>query len=154
MFVQVSPQRWGPTSFLSHLPPGLLTSGLIWLPQFLSLHLHPARWIENNTSNWKWLINSTQSPLAEISSMVMANLGLVGPATAGKCDPTTEHSWWVSMTTILHSCFHNSFFFASPHTALSLSWPAGKDMDEAIREEMVQVVQIWRKQERKEARKV
>ena len=38
MLVQVSPQRWRPTSFLSHLPPLLLTSCLIWLLQ--SLHVH------------------------------------------------------------------------------------------------------------------
>ena len=40
MLVQVSPQKWGPTSFLSHLSPVLLTSGLTWLLQLLLLHLH------------------------------------------------------------------------------------------------------------------
>ena len=50
--------------------------------------------------------------------------------------------------------FHYSFFFASPNTALSLSCPADMDMDEAIREKMAQAVQIWRKQQRKEDKKV
>ena len=40
MLVQVSPQRWRPTSFLSHLPPVLLTASLTWLLQLLSLYLH------------------------------------------------------------------------------------------------------------------
>ena len=69
---------------------------------------------------------------------------------AGECDPTTEHSWWVTRATTLHSCPCNSLFFGSPHTALSLFWPADMDMDEVIREEMAQAVQIWRKQESKE----
>ena len=50
--------------------------------------------------------------------------------------------------------FRNSFFFGSTHTALSLSWTADMDMDEAIREKMAQAVQIWRKQERKEDKKL
>ena len=33
-----------------------------------------------------------------------------------------------------------SFFFGSPHTALCLFWPADMDMDEVIREDMVQAV--------------
>ena len=53
-----------------------------------------------------------------------------------------------------HSCPCNSFFSGSCHTALSLSWPAGMDMDEAIREGMAQAVKIWRKQERKEDKKI
>ena len=47
-----------------------------------------------------------------------------------------------------------SFFFGSPHTALSLFWPADMDMDEVIREDMAQAVQIWSKQEWKEDKKV
>ena len=73
---------------------------------------------------------------------------------AGECDPTEEHSWWVTRGSILHSCLCNSFFFGSPHRALSLLYPADMNMDEVIREEMAKVVQIWRKQERKEDKKV
>ena len=47
-----------------------------------------------------------------------------------------------------------SFFFGSPHTALSLFWAADMDMDEVIREDMAQAVQIWRKQEWKEDKKI
>ena len=47
-----------------------------------------------------------------------------------------------------------SFFFGSPHPALGLFWPADMDMDEVIREDMAQAVQIWRKQEWKEDKKV
>ena len=73
---------------------------------------------------------------------------------AGECDPTIEHSWWVTRATTLHSCPCNSFFFGSPHTAFSLFWSADIDMDEVVREEMAKAVQIWRKQERKEDKKV
>ena len=145
MVVQVSPERWGPTSFLLHLPPVLLTSGQKWLLQLLSLHLHPSSGTENNTTIWKWLINSTQISLAKVSSTVMANLGVMGHRRAGECDPTTEHSWWVTRATTLHSCPRNSFLLGFPHTALSLFWPADMDMDEVIRHDMAQAVQIWRK---------
>ena len=47
-----------------------------------------------------------------------------------------------------------SFFFGSPHRALCQFWPADMDMDEVIREDMAQAVQIWRKQEWKEDMKV
>ena len=47
-----------------------------------------------------------------------------------------------------------SFLFCSPHTALCLFWPADMDMDEVIREDMAQAVQIWREQEWKEDMKV
>ena len=47
-----------------------------------------------------------------------------------------------------------SFFFGSPHTALCLFWPADMDMDEVNREDMIQAVPIWIKQERKEDKKV
>ena len=50
--------------------------------------------------------------------------------------------------------FLYSFFFGSPHTALSLLWPVDLDMDEVIREDMAQAVQIWRKQEWKEDKKI
>ena len=73
---------------------------------------------------------------------------------AGECGPTIEHSWWVTRATTLHSCPCNLFFFGSPHTAFSLFWPEDMDMDEVIRVEMAQAVQIWRKQERKEDKKV
>ena len=53
-----------------------------------------------------------------------------------------------------HSCPCNSFFSGSHHIALSLSWPASMDMNEAIREVMALAVKIWRKQERKEDKKV
>ena len=43
-----------------------------------------------------------------------------------------------------------SFLFCSPHTALSLFWPIDLDMDEFIREDTAQTVQIWKKQESKE----
>ena len=73
---------------------------------------------------------------------------------AGKCDPTSEHSWQVAGATTLHSRPCNSFFFGSPHTALSLFSPADMDMGELIRQDMAQAVQIWRKQERKEDKNV
>ena len=69
---------------------------------------------------------------------------------AGECDPTEEHSWWVTRATTFHSCPCNSFFFGSPHPALSLFWPADMGMDGVIREDTAQTVQIWRKQESKE----
>ena len=47
-----------------------------------------------------------------------------------------------------------SFFFGSPHTVLCLFWPADMDMDEVIREDVAQAVQIWREKEWKEDRKV
>ena len=47
-----------------------------------------------------------------------------------------------------------SFLFGSPHRALGLFWPADMDIDELIREDMIQAVPIWRKQERKEDKKV
>ena len=72
----------------------------------------------------------------------------------GECDPTTEHSWWVTRATTLHSCPRNLFFFGSPHTALSMFWTADADMDEVIWEDMVKGVELWRKQERKEDEKV
>ena len=55
---------------------------------------------------------------------------------------------------MLHWCPHNSLFFGSPYTAFSLFWPVDMHMDEIIRETMAQAVQIWRKQERKEDKKV
>ena len=73
---------------------------------------------------------------------------------AGECDPTTEHSRWVTRATILQSCPCNSFFFGSPQTALSLFWPEDIDMDEVIREDMAKGVQIWRKKERKEDKEI
>ena len=73
---------------------------------------------------------------------------------AGKCDPTSEHSRQVAGATTLHSRPCNSFFFGSPHTALSLFSPADMDMGELIRQDMAQAVQIWRKQERKEDKNV
>ena len=73
---------------------------------------------------------------------------------AGKCDSTSEHSWWVTRATTLHSGLCNLFFFGSPHTYLSLFWPAEIDTDEVIIEDMAQAVQIWRKQERKEDKNV
>ena len=47
-----------------------------------------------------------------------------------------------------------SFLFHSPHRALGLFWPADMDMDEVNREDMIQAVPIWIKQERKEDKKV
>ena len=47
-----------------------------------------------------------------------------------------------------------SFFFGPLHTALGLFWPADIDMDEVIREDMAQAVQIWREQIWKEDTKV
>ena len=47
-----------------------------------------------------------------------------------------------------------SFFFGSPHTALCRFWPADMDMDEVIREDMAQAVQIWREHEWKEDTKL
>ena len=78
MLVQVSPQRWGPTSFLSHLLPVLLTSGLSGCSSSCHYMCIPVSGTENNTSIWKWHITSTQFPLAKVSSMVMANLGVMG----------------------------------------------------------------------------
>ena len=42
-----------------------------------------------------------------------------------------------------------SFFFGPLHTALGLFWPAYIDMDEVIRKDMAQAVQIWRKKGKK-----
>ena len=42
-----------------------------------------------------------------------------------------------------------SFFFGSPHTALCLFWPADMDMDEVIREDMVQAVKYGEKKKGK-----
>ena len=50
--------------------------------------------------------------------------------------------------------FLYSFFFGSPQTALGLFWPADMDMDDFIREDMAQTVQIWRKEEREEDKRV
>ena len=50
--------------------------------------------------------------------------------------------------------FLYSFFFGSPHTALGLFWPADMDMDEFIRGNMAQAVQIRKKEERKEDKRV
>ena len=50
--------------------------------------------------------------------------------------------------------FLYSFFFGSPQTALGLFWPADMDMDEFIRGNMAQAVQIRRKEERKEDKRV
>ena len=47
-----------------------------------------------------------------------------------------------------------SFLFDSPHRVLGLFWPADMVMDEVIREDMIQAVPIWRKQERKEDKNV
>ena len=33
---------------------------------------------------------------------------------AGECDPTTEHWWWVTRATTLHSCPCNLLLFGSP----------------------------------------
>ena len=38
--------------------------------------------------------------------------------------------------------------------ALGLFWPANMELDEVNREDMIQAVPIWRKQERKEDKKV
>ena len=45
-------------------------------------------------------------------------------------------------------------FFGSSHAALSLFCPVDMDMDDFIREDMAQTVQIWRKEERKENKRV
>ena len=42
-----------------------------------------------------------------------------------------------------------SFFFGSLHTALGLFWPADMDMDEVIREDMVQAVKYGEKKKGK-----
>ena len=73
---------------------------------------------------------------------------------AGECEPISENSWRVTRATTLYSGLCNSFFFGSLHTAPCLFWPADMDMDEVIREDMAQAVQIWRKQEWKEDMKV
>ena len=73
---------------------------------------------------------------------------------AGDCDPTTEYSWWVTRGTTLHSCPCNSFFFGSLNTTFRLFSPADMDMDEVIKEDIAQAVQIWRKQDWKEDKKV
>ena len=55
---------------------------------------------------------------------------------------------------------HSSFMFlysllcGSPYRALGLFWSADMDMDEVNREDMIQAVPIWRKEERKEDKKV
>ena len=89
--------------------------------------------------------------LAKVSSMVMENLAMVGPQKGrGMLSYNRAFRWWVTRATNLHSCPYDSFFFGSPHTALSLFWLADMDMDEVVREDMTQAVQMCRKQERKE----
>ena len=144
----------GPTSFFLHLPSVLLTSGLRWLFQLLSLLCIPASGTENNTSIWNWHIVSTQIPRAEVSSLSWQTWEWWIHRRAGECDPTTEHSWWVTRANTLHSCPCNSFFFGSPHTAFSLFLPADMNTDESVKEEMGLAVQIWRKQEKKEDKKL
>ena len=55
-----------------------------------------------------------------------------------------------------HSSFMSlySFLFGSPHRALGLFRPTDMDMDEVNREDMIQAVPIWKKQGRKEDKKV
>ena len=47
-----------------------------------------------------------------------------------------------------------SFFFGSSQTALSLFWPAEMDMDEVIRKNMAQALQIWKKKKNKNGKKI
>ena len=77
---------------------------------------------------------------------------------AGKCDPTTEHSWWVTRTNTLHLCACNSFFFGFPHTAFSLFWTVDMDGWGYKRENgpsctNMKKTRKERKQERKEDKK-
>ena len=46
-----------------------------------------------------------------------------------------------------------SFFFGSPNTALGLFWPADMDIDEVIREDMVQAVKYGENKKEKKIRK-
>ena len=151
MLVQVSPQRWGPTSFLSHLLPVLLTSGLSGCSSSCHYMCIPVSGTENNTSIWKWHITSTQFPLAKVSSMVMANLGVMGTQKG-------RGMWTYFRTFMMSNKGHHpsfislySFFFGSPHTALGLFWPADMDMDDFIREDMPPVCPDMEKR-RKERR--
>ena len=50
--------------------------------------------------------------------------------------------------------FLYSLLCGSPYRALGLFWSADMDMDEVNREDMIQAVPIWRKEERKEDKKV
>ena len=43
-----------------------------------------------------------------------------------------------------------SFFLGSSQTTLSLFWPAEMDMDEVIRKDMAQALQIWKKKTNKQ----
>ena len=155
MLVQVSPQRWGPNFFLvtsstcatylwSNMaaPAPVITSAFqlvgqkIMLPFGIDisplLKFHWPKYLPWSWQTWGWWAHRR----------------------ARECDPTWEHSWWVTRATTFHSSLCNSFFFGSHHTDLSLFWPADMDMDDVIIEDMAQAVQIWRKQERKEYIKV
>ena len=46
-----------------------------------------------------------------------------------------------------------SFFFGSPNTALGLFWPADMDLDEVVREDMVQAVKYGENKKEKKIRK-
>ena len=80
----------------------------------------------------KWYVTTTQTLLANVTSMVMANLGLVGTQRAGECDPTAERSWWVTRATTLHSC-PCAVFFGSAHPAPS-SLLAGNRIQTRLKE--------------------
>ena len=86
--------------------------------------------------------------------MVMANLGVVSPQKG-------RGMWSYYRTFMMSNKGHHpsfislySFLFHSPHRALGLFWPADMDMDEVIRQDMAQAVQIWREQIWKEDTKV
>ena len=153
MLVQVSPQRWGPTSFLSHLPPVLLTSGLTWLLQLLSLHLHSSYCDKNNSSIWKWHITSIQIPLAEVSSMFMAKLRVVGTQKG-------RRMWSHFRTFMISNKGHHPSFISpvfillwfSAHSSWSVlacrygyGWGYKRGHGPGCK--------VWRKEERKEIRK-
>ena len=72
--------------------------------------------------------------------MFMANLGVVGTEKG-------RRMWSYFIKFMISNKGHHpsfvslySFFFGSSHTALGLFWPADRDMDEVIREDMVQAV--------------
>ena len=137
MLVQVSPQRWGPNFFLvtsstcatylwSNMaapapvitPAFQLVGQKIMLPFGIDisplLKFHWPKYLPWSWQTWGWWAHRR----------------------ARECDPTWEHSWWVTRATTLHSWPSNSFFFGSPHTAFSLFWSTDIDMAEAIREDM------------------
>ena len=76
-----------------------------------------------------------QIPLAEVTSMVIANLRVVGTQKGEGSDPTAEHSLSVTRATTLHPC-PCALFFGSSKLLLNLFWPVDIDLDKIKRKDI------------------